>query len=270
VDDPAFDDHYNTGVEQGRLVHEGQPSLELVRSLELLERFLPAPPADVLDVGGGPGVYASTLARRGYRVRIVDVLPLHVEQAAAAAAQQPEAPFTAVLGDARALPAEDESQDVVLLLGPLYHLTRREDRVQALREARRVLRAGGLVAGAAVSRFASLLDGLLEEFLAEPEFAAIVERDLREGQHRNPDPVTRPEWFTTAYFHRPEELQDEFEAAGLACDAVLGVEGPGWLFPGKWRDPARRELVLRAARLAEAEPLLRAVSAHLLALGRKP
>lgn len=53
--------HYALGLERGRLPEE---HLELVRALELLERYLPPPPADVLDVSGTPGVYASRLARR--------------------------------------------------------------------------------------------------------------------------------------------------------------------------------------------------------------
>ena len=79
--DPAIESHYGTGYERSRLFPGGQPSLEFVRSLELLERLLPPAPADVLDVGGGPGTYAGPLARRGYRVQLVDPVPLHVEQA---------------------------------------------------------------------------------------------------------------------------------------------------------------------------------------------
>jgi SAM-dependent methyltransferase len=267
--DEAFAAHYDLGVEQMRLVPDGEPNLELARTLELLERFLPAPPASILDVGGGPGVYASLLARRGYRVHLLDVVELHVEQARAAAAEHPDAPFTAALGDARRLDEPDDSRDVVLLLGPLYHLTEREDRLQALHEARRVLRPGGLVAAAAISRFASLLDGLRHGFLADPDFAGIVERDVRDGQHRNPAGTGRPDWFTTAFFHHPDELVQEVEDAGLALEGVYGVEGPGWLFDGWWSEPARRGAVLRAARLVEQEPALRAISAHLVVVGRK-
>src|SRR5437763_4274885 len=102
VIDPAIEPHYGTGYERSRLFPGGQPSLEFVRSMELLERLLPAPPARVLDVGGGPGTYGAPLARRGYRVHLVDPMPLHVEQARQAAAD-PAAGFTAALGDAREL-----------------------------------------------------------------------------------------------------------------------------------------------------------------------
>ena len=87
----------------------GGDHLELVRTLELLAQVLPPPPARLLDVGGGPGVYASRLARAGYDVELVDVLPLHVEQARELAAAQPEAAFEAAVADratSRATPTE--------------------------------------------------------------------------------------------------------------------------------------------------------------------
>ena len=65
--------------------------------MELLDRLLPAPPAHVLDVGGGPGTYAAPLARRGYQVHLVDPVPLHVDQAREAAGRDPAAAFTATL-----------------------------------------------------------------------------------------------------------------------------------------------------------------------------
>ena len=268
--DDAAARHYERGLESGRLIPGGLTSLEVARTLELLERFLPRPPADILDVGGGPGVYAAILARQGYHVELIDAVPLHVEQAAAAAAAQPESPFVARLGDARALDADDASFDAVLLLGPLYHLTGRSDRIRALGEARRVLRPQGVAVGAGISRFASLLDGLVHGFLGDPVFAGIVENDLRDGQHRNPKPIERPEWFTTAYFHHPDELTGEVVEADLICEGVFGVEGPGWLFPDRWELPDQREILLSAARAVETEPTLRGVTSHLLVVGRKP
>jgi SAM-dependent methyltransferase len=254
--DDAFVRHYSLGLEQERLVVGGD-HLELVRTKELLEPALPPTPARILDVGGGPGVYAAWLAQLGYDVLLIDVLPLHVEQARAS----PGATFAAEVGDARDLSrVPDGSVDAVLLLGPLYHLTERADRVRALREARRVTRAGGLVAAVGISRYASLLDGVASGFLDDLRFAEIVARDLRDGQHRNPENV--PEWFTTAYFHLPGELRAEVEEAGLLVERLAGVEGPA-----AWRRgwPDEHESILTAARATEHVPEL---SAHMLFLAR--
>jgi ubiquinone/menaquinone biosynthesis C-methylase UbiE len=249
--DDAFVRHYGEGVERDRLTAGGD-SLELVRTLELLAPALPTPPARILDVGGGPGIYAERLAGDGYDVKLLDVHSLHVEQA------RERGGFEAVQGDARELGEPDESVDVVLLLGPLYHLVELADRVRALEEARRVLRPGGLLAAAAIPRYASLIDGTRRGFLADERFARIVERDLREGQHRNPENVDG--WFTTAYFHLPSELREEVEAAGLVVEQVAGVEGPGGWFE------TERAVALRAARLAAALP---AMSPHMLCLARR-
>src|SRR5215212_5220861 len=129
--------HYSEGIEQDRLFG-GRSQLERVRTQGLLTRHLPPAPAVVLDVGGGPGVYARWLTERGYEVHLVDPVPLHVEQAQGA---DPK-PASATIGDARKLDWPNARVDAVLLLGPLYHLTERDDRLQALREAHRVLRPG--------------------------------------------------------------------------------------------------------------------------------
>jgi len=264
--------HYEQVMEKERLLGGGAGRLEYLRTRELLARSLPPAAATILDVGGGAGVYALPLANEGYSVYLVDPVPLHVEQATAASVAQPEAPIAGVvLGDARSLSQEDESVDAVLLLGPLYHLTLRDDRIQALREARRVVRPGGVVVAAAISRFASTIDGLLRGFLLHPQFEAIVERDVREGQHRNP--TERPEWFTTAYFHLPEELRGEVKEAGFAVEALVGIEGPAWAVPNldAWlEDSRRRAKLLAAIGRVEAEPSLVGASAHLLVVGRRP
>lgn len=216
-------------------------------------------------------MYALPLAREGYAVHLIDPVPLHVDQAREASALQPGAPLTsAALGDARRLRCDDNSVEAVLLLGPLYHLTSRDDRLQALREAYRVVCPGGVVAAAAISRFASTYDGLLRGFLKDPGFEEIVERDVREGQHRNP--TGRPEWFTTAYFHRPEELRGEVIEAGFKVEALVGIEGPAWVLPDldSWlEDPPRRSRLVEAIRRVEAEPSLLGASAHILVVGRR-
>jgi ubiquinone/menaquinone biosynthesis C-methylase UbiE len=259
--------YYDRGEEAARL--ETRFRLEGARTRELLERFLPPSPATVLDVGGGAGAYALWLAARGYQVHLVDPAPLHVEQARAASGTASRPLASVALGDARELDRGDGSVDAVTMLGPLYHLTEAEDRARALSEARRVLGPGAPLLAAAISRFASVLDGLRLGLMLEPEFESIVERDLRDGQHRNP--TRDPRWFTTAYFHLPAELEGEVNDAGFHDVEVLGIEGPGDWLPDldDWlADAARRELLMRTLRRVEREPSLLGASPHLLAVGR--
>jgi ubiquinone/menaquinone biosynthesis C-methylase UbiE len=261
---PEIGEFYARGAEQARLVDDPDGQLEFVRTQALLDRLLPPPPAVVADVGGGAGIHAAPLAERGYEVHLIDPVPLHIEQASALGLA------SAAVGDARRLPFEDERFDAVLLLGPLYHLPERADRIAALAEARRVVRPGGLVVAAAISRYASTIDGLSRHLLDEEGFEASVEQDLRDGRHTNPD--QHPHWFTTAYFHLPEELPGELEDAGLACEGVLAIEGPAWFMAAlrdHLGDPARRERLLRALERVESAPSLLGASAHLLAVGRR-
>ncbi|HET9267581.1 MAG TPA: hypothetical protein VFO31_05435, partial [Vicinamibacterales bacterium] len=121
-----------------------------------------------------------------------------------------------------------------------------------------------------ISRFASALDGLARVLAVDPAFVRMRDRDLVDGQHRND--TTRADYFTTAYFHRPEELGDELAAAGFADARVLGVEGPAWIvadFDARWADPVLHADMMAVARAVEAEPAMLGVSAHLLAIGRK-
>ncbi|MEN3358854.1 MAG: hypothetical protein V7637_2836 [Mycobacteriales bacterium] len=244
------------------------PGLELLRTRDVIARHAPSPPARVLDVGGGPGVYAGWLAGLGYQVRLIDPVERHVEQARALAATGPG--FQADVGDARRMDEPDRSADLVLLLGPLYHLTSRPHRLAALAEARRVLRPGGLLIAAAISRFASMHDGLRKGWLTDPEFAAVVDRALRDGQHRNPD--CRPGWFTTAYFHHPDDLAAEVRAAGLTLRGLIGVEGAVGLLPdvpAMLADATRRAQLLDLLRRTEADPTLIGASDHILAIAHR-
>jgi SAM-dependent methyltransferase len=265
---PEIRRHYESEIVEADRLGRGAGRLELMRTQEIIRRHLPGPPLEILDVGGGAGVHAAWLADDGYSVRVVDPMPDHVEQAKLLAG--PLRRISAEVGDARRLAVGDGTVDAVLLLGPLYHLTERDDRLLALREACRVVRPDGFVFVAAISRFASLLDGLSREFLIDPRFRSIVERDLRDGQHRNPDRV--PHWFTTAYFHHPSELPDEASAAGLDCVEVVGVEGvAGWFrnIVDQWDGAAQRDAILFAARAIEAEPSLIGASTHLLMVAKR-
>lgn len=158
----------------------------------------------------------------------------------------------------------------MLLFGPLYHLTERFDRLKALREALRILQPGGILLAVGISRFTSVLDGLRQGFLDDPAFVQIVERDLTDGQHRNPS--NHPDYFTTSFFHDPKELKREVEESGFLYEKTLPIEGPLWLssyVTENFNDQRRREQFLVLMRRLEQEPSLLGVSAHLLVVARK-
>ena len=264
-------DFYSRSFERSRL-RQGRARLELLRVREILGERLPPPPSVVVDVGGGAGVHATWLARRGYDVHLVDPVPLHVEQAREASARQPDAPLASVsLADARALAFDDQSADAALLLGPLYHLPERTDRIAALTEARRVLRPGGVLVAIAFSRYTWLLDGLATgRVFKHSDVLPRVAQGIETGLMTNPT-RTRGR-FTTAYLHRPAELENEVRDGGFDVEALLGVEGPGWLlqaFNQAWEDDARRETLLEIARLVEEERELIPASTHMLVVARR-
>lgn len=262
--------HYLAGLEAGRLA-TGRGELERIRTQAILARYLPPPPAHIIDVGGAAGVYAIPLAGQGYKIHLIDPVVLHLEQARAAAAAAKVQLADITPGDARGLDCEDACADAVLLLGPLYHLVDHKERMIALREARRVLKPHGLLVAAAISRFASLIDGVASSVFHDREFRGIIARDLATGRHENP--TGHPDYFTTAYFHRPEELEEEVYEAGFVGVEVLAVEGPVWSaagFEAAWSDPDQRAKMLEFLDTIEREPSVKGASAHLLAVGRNP
>lgn len=264
-------EYYDQGIEEDRLdISTGQ--LERYRTRDILSRFMPSPPQSVLDVGGATGDYTRWLAKKGYTVHLVDPVETQVEVAKKLGQNLAEKDrISYSVGDARDLRFPDESWDIILFFGPMYHLADRDDRLLALREANRILKPGGWFFAAAISRFASALDGLVQGFLDDPAFQKIVAQDLIDGQHQNP--TDKIFYFTDAYFHRPDELEQEINEAGLHWESTLAVEGPAWMlqnFMDHWNDPERKARLLNICQTLEGETSLLGASSHLLAIAQKP
>jgi SAM-dependent methyltransferase len=219
----------------------------------------------VADVGGGPGRYTDWLVEAGHEVVHRDLVADHVAQVAG---RHPG--LDTAVGDARALDLADGEVDAVLLLGPLYHLRERSDRVQALREAARVARPGAPVFAAAISRWAARLDGFLVNrvHLRHPVLVSLVDEAERSGWL----PPVHDGSFT-CHTHRPDELRDEVAAAGLTLESLVTVEGPAFALGDieeRMADPVERALVLDTLRAVESVPELLGVGPHLLATVRRP
>ena len=133
----------------------------------------------------------------------------------------------------------------------------------------RVLVPGGLLLSSYISRFASACDMIQDGKLRQPSYAALVDRTLTDGVHQNADGTSS---FTTAYFHRPEEIRQEIDEVGLQFEEVLAVEGPGWGCEDldSWLDDdSAREYLLRVLRRLESEPSLIGASPHMIAVSHK-
>ena len=264
----AMHEYYELGKETDRLALTGQGRLEFERTQEIVLRHLPPRPATIADIGGGPGRYSLWLAGLGYRVLHRDLVPLHVQQLRAAV--EGGSDIHTAVADARSLDLADESVDAVLLLGPLYHLTQPADRVQALREAHRIVRVGGPVFGAAISRWAARLEAMLRLriYREVPEAAAVIDPVERTGVL----PPLVPGGFN-GYTHRPDELRAEFAAAGLQVSDLVAVEGAAYLLADlddRTADERDWQVVLETARAHEHVPELLGLGSHLLATGLKP
>jgi ubiquinone/menaquinone biosynthesis C-methylase UbiE len=212
------------------------------------------------------------LAKVGHEVHLIDPVPLHIRQAQAASDAQPEAPLASCkLGDARHLEFDDEIADVVLLLGPLYHLTDAQDRNRSLSEAYRVLKSGGYLFAVGISKFSSTIDGLDSGYYIDPVFQKIMRDDLNTGQHRNP--TKKSAYFMDTFFHHPDELTAEVAKSGFEIADLFAVEGISYMMKDlekNWYVESHRKFLLEIIREIEQEPSLIGASPHLMCVAIKP
>ncbi len=139
----------NVFREETRLTWSQAARVEFLTTVRVIEDYL-TPGARLLDVGAGAGEYSLHFARQGYSVDAVELAGANVE--AFQKRIEPGMDLRLRQGNAKDLSCyADGAFDVVLLLGPLYHLEKAEDRRQAISEARRVCRPGGVILFAFIS-----------------------------------------------------------------------------------------------------------------------
>jgi len=262
-------DHYDSGVELDRL-QAGTSRLEEVRTREIIMRYLSGPSLRILDVGGGSGFYSFWLSDLGHEVHYLDPVSKHVEYVREYAAGHGKRVSAITLGEAQHLEYRSEYFDIVLMLGPLYHLTEEDARLRALAEAKRVLARGGRLLCVAISRYASMLDGYFNNLISDARFIEIMNRDLKDGQHRNL--TENLNHWTTAYFHKPDELEEEITRSGLRFEGLFAIDSFGWLVPDfgeKWQDKDYRCLLLETIRAVEEDSSLMGTSAHIMGVATR-
>jgi ubiquinone/menaquinone biosynthesis C-methylase UbiE len=266
---PTINTFYNsTGMETDRL-EQHVFQLEKLRTQEIILRYLKTN-MTIADIGGATGVYSFWLHDMGHAVHLLDAATFHIEHAKLIEEKQNKPLASITLGDARQLPYADNMFDLVLLFGPLYHLQEKADRVKAIKDAKRVLKPGGVLLAATITRYASLFDGFWQGFINDPEFEKILQQDLVDGNHSNP--VNHPMYFTDAHFHTEREIGEEFTEADFSNFSIAAIEGFGWLVPDftkRWIDEAARNKLLQYIRQTESDPAMIGISAHVMTIARK-
>lgn len=262
-------DFYSSRYSEEDRLLSGMGNIEFDRMKDIILRFLPDKPATIYEIGGGTGRYTCWLTKLGHDVHMFDPVPKHIEKAKSFAEEMGIRIKSLEIGEVRNIQRDDESADVLLMMGPLYHLTEREDRIAALKEAKRLLKKGGVILAVCITAFASTMYGIYNWQFDSDIYLTMCEEEIMEGRHRNPEGHN---FFTDAYFHRPDEFRNEIKEAGFRLENLLAVQGPCWIvqeIEEKWKNEKQRETILHLCRLLENEPSLMGFSPHLMAVGIK-
>ncbi len=245
--------YYDKRPEEDRL-DMGIGPIERWRTKELISSFIDKKSLDIADIGGGTGEYSFWLAAGGHRVDLFDLMKRHVGLANMRNQIERFKLRRIAQADARKLPTGSNSYDLVILHGPLYHFPSKNDRLAALREARRILKPDGVMLAFGISYTASTIVGLHSGMIFEDNYLDMVTSEIETGRHLPPSNF--PFLFVDGHFHRPRELETEIKESGLIPRYSLAVEGSSWLAPGfneVWKDHEKRSVLLTVTRLLEKD-----------------
>ena len=223
--------YYKHFDEKNRLRNDNSGKLEFLMTMGILEKNLPAvtDEADisVLDLGGGAGVYSFPLAKKGYKVTLADLSETLLEQARK---QKEEDKIENLIScdqvNATDLSCyKDNSFDVVLLFGPLYHLTEKSERGKCVREVSRVLKTGGKVFASFIPHLSGSI-ALVQRFCWSPDQVDIntLEECFISGKFKN----LSDHGFQEGYYPTSEEIEKLFLENGFDKLLVRSIRGFGY------------------------------------------
>jgi len=204
-----------------RLQRDAYHKIEFMVTMHFLEKYLPRKGL-LLDAGGGPGRYTIELAKEGYEIILLDLVPKMLKLA------KRRAKRAGVLGNVKrfvqgsvedlSIFSENTFDAVLCLGGPLCHLLNIEQREKAVAELVRVAKKGTPLFVSVISRV-GLLRSILVEFPHEMKYA---KHHWEIGDYM---PSLHGEGFTAAHWFMPEELQDLFERHNAETMELAGLEG---------------------------------------------
>lgn len=204
--------HYNKHPEDLRLLRR-HGIVEFETTMHHLHRFLQNYQNPfILDVGCGTGRYGSSLMAEGYLVKSVELVQRNID---VFLKREPTADV--VKGDARNMPfIEDNTADITLLLGPLYHLFGEEEKLKALNEAKRVTKTGGLIFVAYLMNEYSILSYCFDEDRISDLFAkGVIDKEYH----------IRSKGDELYDYIRLEDINQLNEKAGLERVTIFSPDG---------------------------------------------
>jgi len=261
--------YYSIFDEQNRLARDNSGKMEFEMTMHILEKYLPKQ-GTVLDLGGGAGVYTFPLAKKGYRVTLADLSERLIEQAKEKVRAESIENVVADVVNAIDLSQYSENMfDIVLALGPFYHLTEESERQKCASEIRRVLKAGGVV----IAGFIPYLSGSI----------AIVDRYFFAPSHVDASNLAHV--FNTGIFHNlafngfqegyyatATEMkalfeENQFETTGVRSIRGFGYEKEDMIYQVK--DEAVFAEIMKAIDKTAEDPAIVEMCGHAVYIGRK-
>jgi ubiquinone/menaquinone biosynthesis C-methylase UbiE len=257
--------YYEKYDENGRI---DKHPIEFIRSKEIISRYLPSTPIKIVDLCGASGHYAYWLATMGHEVHLMDLSEKHIKETIANKEKYNVELMSIRQGDARETAFKNETFDMILLMGALYHLQNRDDRIKCIKESYRILKKGGVAVFAYISRHATILDGFAKDLINDPLYVEIMENDYFTGIHEN---MGNTEYFTNAYLHSTKEIYDELLYVNYNNIIVYGVEGFSTLLNQKdyLNDEKKLNCLLKYLELFEQDSEMLGISLHKLAICKK-
>ena len=161
--------YYDKFDEKNRLNKDASGKFEFEMTMKILDKYLPKD-STILDLGGGAGVYTFPLAKIGHKVYLSDLSEKLIEQAKEEKMNQNITNVIScdVVNAIDLSIYEDNKFDVVILFGPLYHLTSNEERIKCVKEVKRVLKPNGIVFASFIPYLAGSI-AIIDRYLRHPE-----------------------------------------------------------------------------------------------------
>ena len=263
-----LEDFYNKASEETRL-EKGMGIFEFERIKELIQQHISKPNSTIIDVGGGTGKYSEWLAKNGHQVQLIEPVLKHIKLAGKRT-KKLKNPFSVTKGIAQKLPYKNESADLVILHGPLYHLQKKEDRIAAILEAKRVLKKDGVILGFAINATASTVVGLMNGMIHANSFFEMCKQELTTGIHNAPKDF--PFLLADAYYHKPQQLKEEFLEQNLNFINLFAVEGMIWLdheYFANMLDKKKSKTLKKLQNITQNDEYLLPFSPHMMISVRK-